>query len=151
MKEINGESTFYVIPKRFIDSRIRQNEIFAEKAGSGGREAEEKTFLELLALLHDIQKTSLIIRADEHRYYRFTEPFGVMIKTQKDIDQSIKRPLEHVLDSINLWLALVNFEKVNSRGKGDTTRVEHLKGAEQAYKNVAELIHKVHLKDTEEE
>lgn len=65
MKEINGESTFYVIPKRFIDSRIHQNETFLESTERSGKKEDAEIYMELLALLHDIQNASRIIRTDQ--------------------------------------------------------------------------------------
>lgn len=35
-KNINGNNDFYVIPKRFIDKRIKANQTFTENTERGG-------------------------------------------------------------------------------------------------------------------
>lgn len=65
MKDTKEEGTYYLISKKFIDSRIHQNETFLESIERSGKKEDVEIYLELLALLHDIQKSSHIVKGEE--------------------------------------------------------------------------------------
>lgn len=81
MKDTNEENTFYLIPKRFIDSRIHQNKTFLESTERSGKKEDAEIYMELLALLQDIQGASRTVEVEKK---------GFIVVSEETLNERIK-------------------------------------------------------------